>query len=120
MSAQSHRQRTDYKGTLWINSITNIKIMGRSFRIIKETGRHANIIGFASDLVENNILISSGLTRCANKRNSFRFILSFHEANYLVTNEGLLISTNKLREAGIWVADVLKRHIGDQILVAPV
>ena len=35
-------------------------------------------------------------------------------------NEGSLLSTNNSREAGIWLADVLKRHEGDQRLIAPV
>eukprot|EP00957_Ditylum_brightwellii_P187394 14271840-Ditylum_brightwellii.AAC.1 len=33
--------------------------MGRSFKMIEETGRFANMIGFANDLAKNNVLIGS-------------------------------------------------------------
>ena len=45
--------------------------------------------------------------------------MGLHEAPYLPNNDSSLLSTNQAREAGIWVADVLKRHGGDQRLVAP-
>lgn len=41
--------------------------------MIQETGRFANMIGFANDLVNNDVLIGSGLTRCYNKSNDFNF-----------------------------------------------
>ena len=81
--------------------------------MIQETERYSNITVFANDLVNNNIRIGSRLTRCLNNRNGFRFLIGLNEAPYLDTNEGLLLSTNKSREAGIWVADVLKLHRGD-------
>eukprot|EP00957_Ditylum_brightwellii_P093158 7092702-Ditylum_brightwellii.AAC.1 len=76
--------------------------------------------GFANDLVKNNIPIESGLTRCKGMHSGFEFLLGLHEAPYLDTNEGSLLSTNQSREAGIWLADVLRRHGGDKHLVAPV
>jgi hypothetical protein len=52
--------------------------------------------------------------------NGFKFLLGLHEASYLENNEGSLLSTNQFWEAGVWLADVLRRHGGDQRLVAPV
>jgi hypothetical protein len=120
MSVQSFKQRSNYKGNLWIDSGTNMSAMGRSFKMIEETGRFANMTDFANDLVKNNVPIGSGLTRCVNKSNGFKFLLGLHEAPYLENNEGSLLSTNQSRVAGIWLADVLCRHGGDQRLVAPV
>jgi len=88
--------------------------------MIEKSGRLANMTGFANDLVKNDVPIGSGLTRCINKATGFQFLLGLHEAPYLDNNEGSLLSTNQSREAGIWLADVLKRHGGDQRLVAPV
>eukprot|EP00957_Ditylum_brightwellii_P004785 364784-Ditylum_brightwellii.AAC.1 len=64
--------------------------MGRLFRMIEEQGHFANMTGFAYDLVKNNGPIGS------------------------------LLSTNQTREAGVLLSDVLRRHGGDQHLVAPV
>eukprot|EP00957_Ditylum_brightwellii_P054558 4133815-Ditylum_brightwellii.AAC.1 len=69
MSVQFFKQQSHYKGNLWIDSGTNMSVMGRSFKIIEETGRFANMTGSANDLVENNVPIGSGLTRCVNKSN---------------------------------------------------
>eukprot|EP00957_Ditylum_brightwellii_P097703 7441100-Ditylum_brightwellii.AAC.1 len=54
------------------------------------------------------------------KSNGFQFLLGLHEAPYLENNEGLLLSTNQSCEAGIWLADVIFCHGGDQRLVSPV
>ena len=88
--------------------------------MIQETGRYANMTGFANDLVKNDVPIGSGLTKCVDERNGFEFLLGLHEAPYLGNNDGSLLSTSQAREAGICVADVLRRHDGDQRLVAPV
>ena len=95
ISVQSYQQRTEYKGTFWIDSGTNVSTMRRLFRIIQETGRYANMTGFANDLVKKNVPIGSGLTRCVDKRNGFEFLLGLHEAPYLDTNEGSFLSTNQ-------------------------
>eukprot|EP00957_Ditylum_brightwellii_P157728 12005618-Ditylum_brightwellii.AAC.1 len=76
--------------------------------------------GFANDLVKNIIPIGSGLTRCKDKHSGFEFLLGLHEASYLDSNGGSLLSPNQSREAGAWLADVLRRHGGDQCLDAPV
>ena len=120
MSIQSHQQQENCKGELWIDSGTNVCAMGRTFHMIQETGRFANMTGFANDLVKNNVPIGSGLTKCVNKATGYEFLLGLHESPYLETNEGSLLSMNQTREAGIWLLDVLKRHGGDQRLVAPV
>eukprot|EP00957_Ditylum_brightwellii_P205199 15342769-Ditylum_brightwellii.AAC.1 len=120
MSVQSYQQQSNYKGNLWIDSRTNISAMGRSFKMIEELGHKANMTGFANDLVKNNIPIGSGLTKCVNKATGFQFLLGLHEAPYLEDNKGSLLSTNQPQEAGIWLADVLKQHGGDQRLVTPV
>eukprot|EP00957_Ditylum_brightwellii_P068560 5205284-Ditylum_brightwellii.AAC.1 len=91
-----------------------------SFKMIEESGRFANMTGFANDLVKNNAPIGSDLTQCVNKSNGFQFILGLDEAPYLEKNEGLLLSTNQSHEAGIWLADVLHYHGRDQRLVSPV
>ena len=120
MSVQSFKQQAKHKGTLWVDSGTNVSAMGRCFKMIEETGRFANMTGFANDLVKNDVPIGSGLTKCVDKKNGFEFLLGLHESPYLENNEGSLLSTNQSREAGIWLADVLRRHGGDQRLVAPV
>eukprot|EP00957_Ditylum_brightwellii_P159295 12125521-Ditylum_brightwellii.AAC.1 len=38
MSVQSFKQQSNYKGNLWIDSRTNVSAMGRSFKMIEETG----------------------------------------------------------------------------------
>eukprot|EP00957_Ditylum_brightwellii_P202722 15331500-Ditylum_brightwellii.AAC.1 len=88
--------------------------------MIEETGRFANMIGFANDLVKYNVPIGSGLTHCVNKSNGFQFLFGLHEAPYLENNEGSLLSTNQSHEAGVWLADVLHHRGGDQRLVAHV
>eukprot|EP00957_Ditylum_brightwellii_P169183 12877801-Ditylum_brightwellii.AAC.1 len=88
---QESNQQSNYKGNLWIDSGTNVSAIGRFFKMIEETGRFANMTGFANDLAKNNVPIGSGLTCCVNKLN-----------------------------AGIWLADVFCCHGGDQRLVAPV
>eukprot|EP00957_Ditylum_brightwellii_P104751 7983319-Ditylum_brightwellii.AAC.1 len=90
-----------------------MSVVGRSFKMIEDMGRFANMTGFANGLVKNNIPIGSGL-------NGFQFMLGSHEAPYFENNEGLILSTNQSCEAGIWLADVLRCHDGDQSLVAPV
>eukprot|EP00957_Ditylum_brightwellii_P085126 6472477-Ditylum_brightwellii.AAC.1 len=62
MSVQSFKQQSNYKGNLWIGSGINVSAVGRSFKIIEETGRFANMTGFANNLVKNNVPIGSGLT----------------------------------------------------------
>eukprot|EP00957_Ditylum_brightwellii_P091438 6962400-Ditylum_brightwellii.AAC.1 len=89
MSVQSFKHQSNCKGNLWIDSGTNVSAMERSFKMIEETERFANMTGI-------------------------------HEASYLEKNEGSLLSTNQSCEAGIWLADVLCHHDGDQRLVAPV
>eukprot|EP00957_Ditylum_brightwellii_P175907 13394855-Ditylum_brightwellii.AAC.1 len=76
--------------------------------------------GFANNLVKENVPIGSGLTRCVDKRHGYEFLLGLHEAPYLKTNKGSLLSTGKSREAGVWISDVLRCHGGDQRLVTPV
>ena len=93
--------------------------MGSPFKMIEETGRFATMTGFANDLTKDNVPIGSGLTKC-NTKQGFEFLMGMHESPYLETNKGSLISTNQAREAGIWIADVLCRHGGDQRLVAPI
>eukprot|EP00957_Ditylum_brightwellii_P090273 6874836-Ditylum_brightwellii.AAC.1 len=68
--------------------------------MIQETGRFTNMMGFANDLVKNNVPIGSGLTKYVDERNGFEFLLGLHEAPYLESNEGSLLSTNQTREAG--------------------
>jgi hypothetical protein len=57
MSIQSFKQQSNYKGNLWIDSGTNVSVMGRSFKMIGETGRFANMTGFANDLVKTMFLL---------------------------------------------------------------
>eukprot|EP00957_Ditylum_brightwellii_P208207 15356294-Ditylum_brightwellii.AAC.1 len=119
MSVQSFQQQSNYKGNLWIDIGTNVSEMGRSFKMIEESGKFANMTGFANDLVNNNFPIGSGLTCHVNKSNGSQFLLRLHEAVYLENNEGSLLSTIQSCEAGIWLADVFCCHGGDQRLVAP-
>eukprot|EP00957_Ditylum_brightwellii_P185519 14124772-Ditylum_brightwellii.AAC.1 len=84
--------------------------MGRPFRMIEETGRFANMTGFANNLVKNNVPIGSGLMKCVDERNRLEILLGLHEAPYLESNKGSLLSTNQTREAGVWLLDVLRRH----------
>eukprot|EP00957_Ditylum_brightwellii_P080334 6109887-Ditylum_brightwellii.AAC.1 len=114
MPVQSFKQQSNYKGNLWVNSGTNVSAVGRSFKMIEENGRFANMTGFTNDLVKNNVPIGSGLNRCVNKSNGFKFLLGLHKAPYLENNEGSLLSTNQSCGAGIWLADVLRCHGGDQ------
>eukprot|EP00957_Ditylum_brightwellii_P038130 2883497-Ditylum_brightwellii.AAC.1 len=75
--------------------------------MIQDTGRYTNMTDFENDLVKMMFLlvqVSPGL----------------HEAPYLDSNEGSLLSTNQSKEAGIWLPDTLRQHGGDQQLVAPV
>eukprot|EP00957_Ditylum_brightwellii_P101186 7711119-Ditylum_brightwellii.AAC.1 len=66
--------------------------------MIEESGRKANMTGFANDLVKNSIPIGSGLTKCVNKATNFQFLLGMHEAPYLENNKESLLSTNQSRE----------------------
>eukprot|EP00957_Ditylum_brightwellii_P111440 8500052-Ditylum_brightwellii.AAC.1 len=50
MPDQYIQQQSNYKGNLWINSETNVSAMRRSFKMIEESGKFANMIGFANDL----------------------------------------------------------------------
>eukprot|EP00957_Ditylum_brightwellii_P079292 6029461-Ditylum_brightwellii.AAC.1 len=64
MSIKLHTQRSKSTGMLWIDSGTNVSAMGHPFRMIQETGCFANMMGFANNLVKNNVPIGSGLTKC--------------------------------------------------------
>jgi len=75
--------------------------------------------GFVNDLVKKNVPIGSGVTYCVDKTTGFAFLLGLHEVPYLENNQGSLLSTNQTRDAGIWLLGVLKRHGGNQRLVAP-
>eukprot|EP00957_Ditylum_brightwellii_P086977 6620094-Ditylum_brightwellii.AAC.1 len=101
MSVQSFKQQSNYKGNLWIDNRTNLSAMGRSFKMLEETERFANMTGLANGLVKNNVPIGSGLTHCVNKSNDFQFLLGLHEAPYLENNESLPLSTNQSHEASI-------------------
>ena len=85
--------------------------------MIQDTGRRTDMTGFANDLKRNNIPIGSGLIRCIDKHNGFEFLLGLHKALYLQNNDGSLLSTNQSREAGIWIANVLKRYGGINALL---
>ena len=120
MSVQSFHQKSKQTGFLWIDGGTNVSAMGRTFRLVKTTGRYADMTGFANNLVKKNVPIGSGLTKCIDKMTGFEFLLGLHESPYLENNHGSLLSTNQTREAGIWLSDILHRHGGDQRLVAPI
>ena len=57
--------------------------MGRSFRILEETGSYAKMTRFDNDLVKNNLLIGSGVTKCVDKLHGFEFILGLHHFPYM-------------------------------------
>eukprot|EP00957_Ditylum_brightwellii_P162434 12369269-Ditylum_brightwellii.AAC.1 len=50
ITGQESNQQSNYKGNLWIDSGTNVSAMKRSFKMIEETGRFANMTGSANDL----------------------------------------------------------------------
>ena len=83
------------------------------------SGRLANMTGFSNDLVKKNLPIGSGLTKCVTDT-GFEFLLGLHESPYLKNDEGSLLSTHQAREAGIYLCDTLKRHGGQQRLIAPI
>ena len=94
--------------------------MGKTFCLIQESGRLADMTGFSNNLVKRNVPIGSGLTRCVDVTNGFEFLLGLCEAPYLVKNNSSLLSTTQSRKAGIWIDDVMVRHGGKQRLVAPI
>ena len=55
--------------------------------MIKDTVRRVGMTGFANDLKNNDIFIGSGLTRCIDKHNGFKFLFGLHEAPYLANND---------------------------------
>eukprot|EP00957_Ditylum_brightwellii_P129305 9864030-Ditylum_brightwellii.AAC.1 len=120
MSVQSYQQKSELKGFVWVDSGTNVSAMGRCFHMIEETGKYTDMTGFANKMVKANVPIGSGLTKCVDQQNGFEFLLGLHESPFLENNDTSLLSTNQAREAGIWVADVMHRHGGDQRLVAPI
>lgn len=120
MSRQSHKIQDGYKSNIYVDGGTNISAMGRAFRILAYNDRYADMSGFANDLVKNDVPIGSGLTKCVDNNTGFEFLLGLHESPYLEENECSLISTGQTREAGTWLSDVLRRHGGDQRLVAPI
>eukprot|EP00957_Ditylum_brightwellii_P110240 8408328-Ditylum_brightwellii.AAC.1 len=71
MSVQSLQQQSNFKGMLWVDSGTNVSAMGRVFCMIEDSGRKANMTGFANDLVKKDVPIGSGLTKCVDKRHGF-------------------------------------------------
>eukprot|EP00957_Ditylum_brightwellii_P107155 8175212-Ditylum_brightwellii.AAC.1 len=52
ISVQSYQQCTGYKGKLWIDSGTNVSVMGSSFKMIQDTCRYANMTDVANNLVK--------------------------------------------------------------------
>eukprot|EP00957_Ditylum_brightwellii_P003914 298441-Ditylum_brightwellii.AAC.1 len=115
---QSFQQELNYKDNLWIDSGINMSTIGRSFKMIEECGRFANMTGFENKFLKNNIPIGSGLTCCVNKSNGFQFLLGLHEVPYLDINESSLSSANQSHEAGIRPSDVLHCNGRNQRLVA--
>eukprot|EP00957_Ditylum_brightwellii_P108340 8265300-Ditylum_brightwellii.AAC.1 len=51
MPVQSFEQQSKYRRNLWIGSRTSMSVIGRSFKMIKELGRFANMKEFANDLL---------------------------------------------------------------------
>ncbi len=94
--------------------------MGQTFKIIKYTGRLADMMGFLNDLVKRNVTIGSGLTKCIDPESGLEFLLGLHKAPYLENNAGSFLSTHQAREAGIWLFNTLVRHGGSQRLIAPI
>ena len=119
MSRQSFAQQTTATGHIYVDGGTKVSMMGRQFRVTELTMRTAEMTGFANDLTKANVPIGSGLTKCTHKGTGLQYLMGFHEAPYLENNEGSLLSTGQTREHGIWLSDVLKRHGGDQRIVAP-
>eukprot|EP00957_Ditylum_brightwellii_P018532 1393212-Ditylum_brightwellii.AAC.1 len=55
MPVQSFKQQSNYKGNLWIDSGINVNAMGRSFKMIEETERFANMTELhETPYLENN------------------------------------------------------------------
>eukprot|EP00957_Ditylum_brightwellii_P121774 9286811-Ditylum_brightwellii.AAC.1 len=73
--------------------------MGRCFHMIEENGRYADMTGFANEMVKSSIPIGSGLTKCVDQQNGFKFLLGLHESPFLENNDDSLLSTNQAREA---------------------
>ena len=47
-----------------------------------------------------------------------KYLLGLHESPHLEHNKHSLVSTGQSREHGVWIGDVLRRHGGDQRIVA--
>jgi hypothetical protein len=90
--------------------------MGGAFHITAWTDRHADICGFADELVKTNVRIGSGVALY--EYQGVKMLLGLNEAPYLPDNSGSLLSTGQAREYGVWVNDVLKRHGGEQCMIA--
>ena len=120
MSRVTYQQQLKTSGHIYVDGGTNCCVMGRTFRVDALTERRAEMSGFANGMNRSDVPIGSGLTKCVDKKSGYQFLLGLHESPHLPNNDGSLLSTGQTREAGIWLSDVLKRHGGDQRLVAPV
>ena len=102
--------------TMCVDGGTNISMMGMSFKVTTWSNRYADMCGFADGLTKNNVRIGSGVSVYDN--NGTKILIGLHEAPYLESNPGSLLSTGQARENGVWINDILTRHGGEQRLCA--
>ena len=81
------------------------------------TERTANIQGFSEDLRKSSIPIGTSVT-AATTDSGETIVLQANEALQLPTNKFSILSATQLREYGVTVDDVAKRHGGTQSIVA--
>ena len=116
LSVQRYKQVNDVEGDLCVDGGTNISTMGRTFRVVQWSDRFCDMEGFANDLTKKGIRIGSGKTVV--EISGEKFLIGLNEAPHLPYTQHSLLSTGQAREYGVWVGDVLKRHGGDQRVVA--
>ena len=88
-------------------------LSGHQFIKIAETERVADLQAFKDDFVEKQVPICSGAT-AIDLPSGETIIAEVHEAPFLEDGGTTLLSTFQMREHGVWVDNVAKRHGGNQ------
>ena len=106
----------DGETSLCIDGGTNVSLLGAPFHVVAWSNQHADMSGFADELVVRNVRLGSGVA--VTQVNGVKVMLGVHNAAIMPNNSGSLLSTGQAREHGVWLNDVLERHGGEQRLVA--
>ena len=105
-----------YESALLDSGADSIGISGKAWTILEETGRETAISDFNNTAVMRNRPIVTAAA-AIDLPDDETIVIRVREAMNLRTEANMLLSTMQLRENGVTVHDVAKRHGGLQCII---